>query len=461
MIVPDAWRARAAAIDRFTLHTGRLIVTTGLVLLAAYLAAAMILRKPDGRIVIGDATHHFVQLRSLVFDRDLDFRNEYVRLYGLRGEEPGTEWIFTELTATGHVRNYMPIGPALLWAPLYLAIAGGQWLLSLAGLAPAPDGFGRSLQLVPGVMGITAATGAAWLSWRMARTRTAASAATIGVFGVWLGSHALYYTLVSPSYSHAPSMLTSAIFFAAWLRWRERLDLRRLPGLGALAGLCALMRWQDAIFIAVPCLETMRWRAPIGRRLAGAVLVAAGFFAAFSPQMAVWTVLYGRPLAMPQGPSFMQWTAPHLIDVLFSDNHGLFTWAPMLVPALLGVLAIVRRERALALPVAIVVIASWYANGAVADWWAGEAFGARRFLSLFPLFALGLSAWLDPGGKGRLPPVRLVVVAILLMANGLLLLQYELFMKGLRTIAPYPHGWLDMWLTRFVVPFRLLGRWLS
>jgi hypothetical protein len=34
-------------------------------------------------------------------------------------------------------------------------------------------------------------------------------------------------------------------------------------------------------------------------------------------------------------------------------------------------------------------------------------------------------------------------------------------MKGLRAIAPYPHGWIDMWLTRVAVPFRLLGRWLS
>jgi hypothetical protein len=32
-------------------------------------------------------------------------------------------------------------------------------------------------------------------------------------------------------------------------------------------------------------------------------------------------------------------------------------------------------------------------------------------------------------------------------------------MKGLTTLAPYPRGWFDMWVARFVVPFRLLASW--
>ena len=116
-------------------------------MLVAYLAAMILLPKPGGRVVFGDATHHFVQLRSIVFDRDLDFRNEYVRIYGLTRREPGTEWIFTDLTPTGRVRNYMPVGPALLWAPLYLLVAGLQVLAFHAGLAPQPDGFDRVLPI--------------------------------------------------------------------------------------------------------------------------------------------------------------------------------------------------------------------------------------------------------------------------------------------------------------------------
>jgi hypothetical protein len=50
---------------------------------------------------------------------------------------------------------------------------------------------------------------------------------------------------------------------------------------------------------------------------------------------------------------------------------------------------------------------------------------------------------------------------VLVAANWLLLLQYQLFMKGFADLAPYPSGWFDMWLVRLIVPFRVVARWLS
>jgi hypothetical protein len=429
----------------------------GALLLAAYvLGTSVFFRKPDGRVVFGDATHHFVQLRSIVFDRDLQFRNEYVRLYRLTGDEGGTEWIFSDLTPTGHVRNYMPIGPALLWAPLYVIGAGLLTVLSALGLTAPPDGFETMLQLVPGVTGVLASTLAALTTWRLARPWTGLRAAAIGTLGVWLGSHALYYSAISPAYSHAASMLASAIFFSYWLATRDRVSVGRLAAWGALAGVAALMRWQDAIFLVIPVIEALRSELRGRNRLAALVATGLAFLGAFVPQMIVWTVLYGRPLALPQGEGFMQWTRPHLVAVLFSDNHGLVTWAPLLALALLGLARFVIRHTGPGVPIASVVLLSWYVNAAVADWWAGEAFGARRFLSLFPLFALGLGYWVSPYVQERVRAWRVGVVLAFVLTNALLLLQYQVFMKGRGDLAPYPNGWVDMWVTRFVIPLRLI-----
>jgi hypothetical protein len=451
-------RAAFRSLDRMDLA----ILSIGAALLAAYLSATSIFAKPSGRVVFGDATHHFVQLRSMVFDHDLQFRNEYTRIYDLRGGEPGTEWISTDLTRTGHVRNYMPVGPALLWAPLYIVVAGAQEALALVGLAAPPDGFDRALQIVPGVTGSLAATIGAWLCWRLARRWTDAVTAAVATVAVWLGSHAIYYALVSPSYSHAASMLTSAIFFSRWLDGRDRPSVGRFAEWGGLAGLSALMRWQDAIFLLVPLVAAITWRVPWRTRLIGCTVALGAWLVVFSPQMLVWHVLYGQPFAVPQGPSFMRWTSPHPIDVLFSSSHGLFSWAPMLVPAVVGLAVFALRQRELRLMLAVLLAGSWYINAAVADWWAGEAFGARRFLSLFPLFVLGLATWLHaPGWPFRTRRSRITVVCILFLMNGLLLLQYQLYMKGLREIAPYPQGGFDMWLARFAVPWRLLTWWRS
>ena len=436
------------------------IVAIGVLLLAAYLAAMVVFAKPDGRVVFGDATHHFVQLRSMVFDRDLSFQNEYIALYKLKGDEAQNDYVFTELTVTGRVRNYMPIGPALLWAPLYVLAAAAQWLLAVAGLAARPDGYGRILQMMPGVTGVIAATAAAWLSWRLARRVTDDVSAAVATLAIWLGSHAVYYSLVSPAYSHSASMFTSAIFFNVWLTTRKQRTVATFASWGALAGLCALMRWQDVVFAAIPAIEALRWRTTPGRRFQALAAAGLTWLITFTPQMIVWNALYGQPFAIPQGPSFMQWGSPFLLSVLFSVSHGLFSWAPILVPAVWGLAIWLRRDRDVALPIAVFVGLSWYVNAAVSDWWAGEAFGARRFLSLFPLFVVGMAAWLQAatGDAARLR--RLALTAALFVANGLLLLQYQLFMKGLSSVAPLPHEPFDMWLARFVVPFRLLAWWL-
>ena len=366
----------------------RAIVAAGVAILALHLVAMEVFRKPDGRVMFGDATHHYVQLRSLVYDRDLDFENDYLGMYGVAAGDPGTEWLDYARTPTGRVRNYMPVGPALLWLPLFLVVSGVLWLLSIVGLTVPPDGFDRALQLVPGITGIAAVTLAALAAWRLARAVAGDRAAGLAVWGVWLGTHALYYSLVSPAYSHAASMLTATLFFLHWWTTRARVSVATLAVSGALAGVAALMRWQDAIFLVVPVVETLRWRAPLSRRAAGLAAAGAAFFAAFAPQMAVWTVLYGQPLAIPQGPGFMQWASPHPFLVLFSDNHGLFTWAPLLLLSAAGLWTFLRRETSALAAIGLVVLLSWYANAAAADWWAGEAFGARRFLSLFPLFVV-------------------------------------------------------------------------
>jgi hypothetical protein len=447
-------RARLAPL--LVNHAGRLILVIGAVMLVVYISATEVLRKPNGRVVFGDATHHFVQLRSLVFDHDVDLQNDYMRIYGLTKYEPETDWIFYDHTPTGKVRNYMPVGPALLWAPLYLLVVFGQTALAHLGLASPPDGFDHVLQVVPGVTGVIAGTLAARLSWQIAGRFASPTSAAIGALGMWLGSNALYYSLVSPSYSHTASMFACSLFFWHWLRSDAPWSPARAAVSGAAAGLATLMRWQDGLLLAIPLFECMRAPLPARTRVFAAGAAAGAWLVVFLPQMFVWHSLYGRWLTMPQGGSFMQWTSAHPLAVLF-DKHGWFTWTPIVVIGLAGLVSFGWRHTRVALPIAFVVLSAWYVNSAVADWWAGEAFGARRFLSLFPLLVLGLAVWLDAGRATW----RMTVVVTLVALNWLLLFQYELFMKGLVDLSAYPEGAFNLWIARFLVPVKLIARWLS
>ena len=173
------------------------LVTIGGVFALAYALSLVLLPKPGGRIVIGDAVHYFVYLRSAVFDGDLQFRDEYVRLYGLKGGEADTEWVY-QPTATGHTRNLMSIGPALLWAPLFLATTALVWLAGLLGANVTFDGYGRLFQASAGMSGIVAATIGACVTYQVVARVYGARSAIWATMTVWLGSSALYYSLHIP-----------------------------------------------------------------------------------------------------------------------------------------------------------------------------------------------------------------------------------------------------------------------
>ncbi|MBE3072117.1 MAG: hypothetical protein IMZ67_04005 [Acidobacteria bacterium] len=72
---------------------------------------------------------------------------------------------------------------------------------------------------------------------------------------------------------------------------------------------------------------------------------------------------------------------------------------------------------------------------------------------------LGFAALVD---RARAHPLAMAALGVtLVVLNGLLLFQYQLFMHGMRVVAPYPRGAYNLLLARFVTPFKLIGWWWS
>jgi hypothetical protein len=170
--------------------------------------------------------------------------------------------------------------------------------------------------------------------------------------------------------------------------------------------------------------------------------------------MAAWQILYGQPLTVPQGSGFMRWTAPEVAAVLFSPFRGLFSWTPLALAGVAGLARLRRHDGRLLWLLGGFFVISTYVNAAVADWWAGEAFGARRFMSCFPVFGVGLAALAALEGW-RFRAVA-AVTAALAASNVLLLLHYQVYMLGHTSLVSYPDNWRSLWVERFTLPVRLL-----
>jgi hypothetical protein len=80
----------------------------------------------------------------------------------------------------------------------------------------------------------------------------------------------------------------------------------------------------------------------------------------------------------------------------------------------------VKRDRLLAVTAWLILGLVTWLNGAVSDWWAGAAYGGRRFDSTIPLFAAGAAIAVDLGVKWvRAHPLTVVAAALAgaVMAN--------------------------------------------
>lgn len=187
------------------------------------------------------------------------------------------------------------------------------------------------------------------------------------------------------------------------------------------------------------------------------ILFLFGIFLAFIPQMLAWQILYGSPLTAPQGEGFFQFFRPEMLNVWFSTKRGLFTWSPILLFAVLGFVPLFQKNRLLGAATILIFVLETYVNSIVNDWWGGEAFGARRFISLMPFFALGLAAFIDFIRPRVSQNIILAALAAFLLWNNLFLLQYSLWLRGIGHISALP-TLQEMTLDKFSAPFLALQK---
>ena len=189
------------------------------------------------RLYASDEIEYFAYLRSLYFDRDLSFDNEYRYFYdrNIARAHFFKETFLDFATPTGLRRNFAPIGSALLWAPFYATADAGVRIARAFGSSVAADGFSRpyisAVTFGSAVYGFLALV----LSAIAARRIVGVTAGTLAA--VCFGTPLVFYMYVAPGFSHANSAFAVAAFVVAWLHVRRDWSAGGVAALGALAAL--------------------------------------------------------------------------------------------------------------------------------------------------------------------------------------------------------------------------------
>ena len=427
---------------------------------AACIVAFLLIRLPravqtDSSLISMDGPGYYSYLRSLVFDGDLDFRNEY-RHFELAVD--GT-------TSTGLVGNPWSVGPALLWAPFYLMAHALSLIARTLGVQASVDGYGYAYQSAISIATILYVTAGCLLIYRVCRRYFSPYSSLLAVVGIYLASSLEHYTVASAAMSHGVSFFAVSLFLFLWHPPRSR-SQREWIVLGLAAGLMTLVRWQDVLYLSMVAVEGIQAirAAGRGKRAAslqeyveGGVIVVLAGAVVFLPQMFAWNELYGTPITMPQGGGFFDWLHPQLLGYLFSTTPGLFTRHPVILLATFGLVPLWRRDRKLTVALLIPLLMQCYLNSAIAEGFAHHeyAFGARRFISATPLLALGLAAIAESvTDKFRHGSLAVLAVATTFVGWNLLLeLQFSL---GFVSYGE-PLTWNELFLGKFRMIAELIG----
>jgi len=362
-----------------------------------------------------DPIGYYVYLPSLIFDRDLDFAAEYAYFQGIGDASPDQE-----RTVTGKMPNPFAIGVAMLWLPFFLI----GHLAALAAGLPA-DGLSPPYQIAVYLGNVVYGFAGIVLIYRLIQREFARDIALLATVVIWFTSGVLYYLFPLVPMSHMPSMFIVALLITTWFAWRDQPTRQGYLALGVVAGLAALVRWQNALFLVLPGADILSAarRRGVDRNLAlNALTTGAAFLVLFFPQMVVWKVLYGSFITVPQGAGFLSWFKPDFFDVLFSSRHGLFSWTPIILLAVIGLFMFPREKRTVGYLLAAAFALQLYINSVAV--WVGWSFGMRRFINCSALFGLGLAALLTKLQQ-HIRLRYLVLIAVLpIIWNMLFVVQY-------------------------------------
>jgi hypothetical protein len=418
--------------------------------------------------VRGDGVGYYAYVRALLIEHSLDFQNDWRAAntsFTMGRVRPGGTIDAKQYTRTGHLDNHFAVGASMLWAPFEAPVHWATTALHKLGWSVQPNGFSR-----PYIIAMAMATAlygflGLYFSFRFAAKYMEERWALLATIGIWFASSLPVYMYFNPSWSHAHSAFIVAFFLWYWQRTQPGRTISQWLLLGLLSGVVLDVYYINVAVLLVPFMESMQgyWRSlrqrnwsDAGRLLAANVLYCFATVFAFLPTLISRKIIYGHPLDFGyREVNGWALSSPHLFAALFSSEHGALVWTPILSLALIGLALFLRRNPTIATYLLVVFAVFAYLIGGDPNWAGISSFGNRFFISLTPLYVLGMAVLFSEIAKAvenRRTALLLAgsLTAALIAWNLAFIFQWGTHMVPARG----PISWSRMVRNQFTVPQR-------
>jgi hypothetical protein len=355
-------------------------------------------------VVHGDGVGYYAYARAPLIQHNLHFEDDWRHAnlnFAQSRTGPDGQLLPDEYTETGYVSNLFTVGPAILWFPFLLIAHLVVLLLNLLGKHIAADGFSFPYLLAMALGTATYGFLGLLLSFSLAKRYIAERWAFLATLGIWWGSSLPAYMYFNPAWSHAHSAFAVALFLWYWDRTRSVRTTSQWLVLGLISGLTVDIYFPNAVLLLLPLIESLlgyalrlKFQPQAARTLfLQNVLFVLTFCFVFLPTVITRRIIFGGYFRFGSYSHLSwDWSAPHWRAVLFSSEHGLFSWTPLLAFALLGLFFVPRASKIPAIYFALAVAAFYYLISSYSYWNGMSSFGNRFFISLTPIYVFGLAA---------------------------------------------------------------------
>jgi hypothetical protein len=390
---------------------------------------------------------------SLDFTKDYQFANESFRGPRLdENNQPKSDF----RTSTGHLDNHFTVGPAILWTPFLLLAHAGVLLARFLGSSVAADGFSAPYRIAMALATAFYGFLSLLLAFRLAREYVEERWALLATLSIWWASSLPVYMYFNPSWSHTHSAFVVALFLWYWHETRSSRSLAQWLILAVITGLMLNVYYANAMVLAVLAIEVARQYYLVLRPKPAAapaiahsdlvgkagppslptprvleLLLCHSLFATvllicMLPTLITRYIIYGSPFESGYIPlRDWNWFSPNFLPVLFSPNHGLLAWTPILFFSIVGLFIFWRWQRRAGTPFLAAFLAFYLFISCYPDWAGISSYGNRFFVSLTPLFILGLAVFFDRTAQlFRSPRAAIALLAVTTLWNVGLIFQW-------------------------------------
>ena len=321
--------------------------------------------------VRGDGVGYYAYARAPLINHNLDFTYDY--------QSANQSFREARCDANGH--------------PFLLAAHGGVLAARAAGAQVAADGYSAPYRLAMALGSCLYGFFCLLISYRLARKYAGPLWSFLATLAIWGASSLSVYMYFNPSWSHAHSACTCALFLWYWDR-----SLARWLVTGLIVGLMLNVYYANFMLVSILAIEAVPQYAKLLRArpvLVPAILQLAGRHTLFGlvvlavmiPTFASRWAVYGGPFNTGYLPvrDFL-WHSPAFFSILFSANHGLLSWTPLLLFPIIGLLLFAIRVPKVGVPFLAGFTAFYLFMSIYPDWAGISSYGNRFFVSLTALF---------------------------------------------------------------------------